>query len=76
VVTNKSLLWLGNQNLGVAALLVHQGMDTMGAAGWVLIFLSVTYLVVAIIRSVKTRRRSVTLTETLLANVLQNLGQH
>jgi hypothetical protein len=48
----------------------------MSTAGWFFLTVSVVCLVVMIVRFVKSRRRNVTLTETLLANVLQNLGQH
>jgi hypothetical protein len=48
----------------------------MSTGALVLMSVIVVFLVVTIARYVKSRRRPVTLTETLLANVLQNIGQH
>jgi hypothetical protein len=48
----------------------------MGIGGLVLMSASVGYLLIVVARYVKSRRRPVTLADTLLANVLQDIGQH
>jgi hypothetical protein len=49
----------------------------MITSGLLLVSLGLGYLIVSAARHVlRTRRRAVTLADTLLANVLQNIGQH
>jgi hypothetical protein len=48
----------------------------MSTGAWVLMCTSLGYFGMVLVRYIKSRRRPVTLTDTLLATVLHNIGQH